>query len=72
MANNTTPPDPLLQYALALDAANFDGIGAVLQQAQSDESLYNAIEALHNRFDSNESFTEQLQRARGEWEGRAC
>lgn len=52
--------DVLLKYAVALDAGNFDGIAEVLKQAETDEGLETSILALHARYDSNESFTEQL------------
>ncbi len=56
--------DILLKYAVALDAGNADGIAEVLKQAETDEGLETSIMALHARYDSNESFTEQLQRTR--------
>jgi hypothetical protein len=67
----TGKPDPLLQYAVALDAGNFDVLSQVLHQAETDEGLMDAISVLHGRFDSNESFTQQLLSTRGEWEGKA-
>lgn len=69
MSRNT---DPLLQYVVGLDAANFDLINTVISQAEQDESLYDAIQALHSRFDSNESFTEQLRRTRNEYQGQGA
>ncbi len=56
--------DALLRYCIALDAGNFDEVGTLLEQAQHDEALETAIIALQARLDSQESFTQQLQRIR--------
>ena len=56
--------DALLRYCTALDAGNFEEVGIILEQAQHDEALEAAIIALHARLDSQESFTQQLQRIR--------
>jgi hypothetical protein len=53
--------DWLLRYCIALDAGNFDALGEVIEQAKSVPGLYESIEAMHRRFDSNESWTQQLQ-----------
>jgi hypothetical protein len=56
--------DPLLRYCVALDAGSFDQLGEVLALAKTDPGLEAAIAGIHQRFDSNESFTEQLRRQR--------
>ncbi|HET8851703.1 MAG TPA: hypothetical protein VFN02_04195 [Ktedonobacteraceae bacterium] len=56
--------DVLLRYCIALDAGDFDALGEVLEQASAEPGLDQAIAGIHQRFDSNESFTEQLQRQR--------
>ena len=56
--------DTLLRYCIALDAGDFDVLGEVLELAKAEPGLDQAIAGIHQRFDSNESFTEQLQRQR--------
>lgn len=53
--------DVLLRYCLALDAGNFDDLGKVLEMAQKDEGLEAALSGIHARFDSSESWVQQLQ-----------
>lgn len=56
--------DALQQYAIGLDADDFDKVREALDQAQTDEGLESAIFALHARFDSNESYINQVQQVR--------
>ena len=56
--------DALLRYCIALDAGDFDALGEVLDLAKTEPGLDQAIAGIHQRFDSNESFTKQLQRQR--------
>ncbi len=58
--------DVLLRYCVALDAGNFDLLGEVLALAQTIPGLEEAIASLHQRFDSHESFSLQLQTYRQE------
>ncbi len=63
--------DLLLAYCIALDAGNFDRLGEVLSQAQTEPGLEAAIAGIHQRFDSGESWTEQLQAYREQMQEKA-
>jgi len=62
--------DWLLRYCIALDAGDFDRLGEVLEQAQTIPGLEEAIVGMHQRFDSNESWTQQLQAYRKPFQGK--
>jgi hypothetical protein len=62
--------DWLLRYAIALDAGNFDLLGEILEMAKTVPGLEAAITGMHQRFDSNESWTQQLQAYRRELQGK--
>jgi hypothetical protein len=63
--------DLLLAYCVALDAGDFDRLGDVLEQAQSVPGLAEAIEGIHTRFDTSESWTAQLQTYRQQMQEKA-
>jgi hypothetical protein len=63
--------DLLLAYCIALDAGNFDRLARVLEQAQADPGLEAALLGLHTRFDTNESWTAQLQAYREQMQEKA-
>lgn len=55
--------DALLEYCIALDANNFDGMCAILEEMMATgkaDSFYDALQGLQHRFDSYESYTKQL------------
>lgn len=61
--------DPLLAYAIALDANNPEQVLEVLKLAETDTGLESAIFTIHQKFDSDESFTKQLLHIRQQLEG---
>ncbi len=56
--------DLLLQYTEAFDRGDFDAMEAIHNRCADIPGLDEAIASLHARFDSGESFTEQLVRYR--------
>lgn len=62
--------DILLQYTLALDRGDFEALIRLCEQARDIPGLEDAIDGLHLRFDSHESFTEQLRQLRSRLDGQ--
>ena len=67
---STRDEDWLLRYCVALDAGNFDLLGEILTRAETDPGLEAAIMGMHQRFDSNESWTQQFQAYRQQLQGK--
>ena len=68
MRKSKQPPDLLLTYCVALDAADMERAEAIWKEAEGDLFLEMEMIALHLRFDSNEEFTGQLLRERKSYE----
>lgn len=71
MSTSYDTPDSLLQYCMALDKDDIETVKRILHEAETNEALDTSITELHMQYDSSdESFTAQLRRMRGENEQR--